>query len=168
MRSVFTLLEHFAIIFYNVKIPGISARYSGNFLFFYKQSHCFRPYCFTELIYAACLFQTITCCKKCLQVTCKTGRLTGNIYDTVHTVGKDLRQCFRMNAVTRRIQHDHIRLSVRSSRTFRTSPAMKRQLSSPFSFAFSLAASTASSTISTPITSFATGARSCAIVPVPL
>ena len=61
MRSVFTLLEHFAVIFYNVKIPGISARYSGNFLFFYKQSHCFRPYCFTELIYAACLFQTITC-----------------------------------------------------------------------------------------------------------
>ena len=55
-----------------------------------------------------------------------------------------------------------------SSMTFKTSPAQKVQLSSPFNFALTLAASTASSTISTPTTFFATGARICAIVPVPL
>ena len=55
-----------------------------------------------------------------------------------------------------------------SSMTFNTSPAQNVQLSRLFNFAFSFAASTASSTISTPTTFFATGARICAIVPVPL
>ena len=54
------------------------------------------------------------------------------------------------------------------SMTFKTSPAMNSQLSSPLLFAFSLAASTASSTISTPITLEATGDNIWAIVPVPL
>ena len=52
--------------------------------------------------------------------------------------------------------------------TLRTSPAMNSQLSRPLRAAFSFAASTASSTISTPMTLRATGAISCAIVPVPL
>ncbi|CDD48041.1 unknown [Firmicutes bacterium CAG:534] len=55
-----------------------------------------------------------------------------------------------------------------SSRTFKTSPAINSQLCKPFSSALTLAASTASSTISTPITFLATGAISCAMVPVPL
>ena len=59
-------------------------------------------------------------------------------------------------------------LSLILSSALSTSSAMNSQLSSPFIPAFILAASTASDIISTPITFFATGAKICAIVPVPL
>ena len=58
-----------------------------------------------------------------------------------------------------------------SSSTFKTSPAMNSQFSSPFCFAFSRAATTASSTISTPMTFFCNRChqlrdRTCAAVKI--
>ena len=138
------------------------------FYSFTSSVHCFCPHGLAELVYTTGFFKSISCLQKCLQITCKAGCFTGDIHNTVYPIGRIFGSAFGWIPSRGGSRTITSGFSVRSSRTFRTSPAMNLQLSSPFSFAFSLAAATASSTISTPITSFATGASSCAIVPVPL
>ncbi len=79
-------------------------------LFFHKNRHSLCPHRFAELIYAAGFFQAVACLEECFCVTGKTGRLAGNIYNTIHSVGKDLRECFRVDSIARRVKYDHIRL----------------------------------------------------------
>ena len=75
-----------------------------------QEAHSLHPDGLAELIHAARLLQAVSCCKEALQVPGKAGRLAGDIHNTVHPVGEDLRQGFGMNALPRRIQNDHIRL----------------------------------------------------------
>ena len=79
-------------------------------LFFHQQCDCFCPHGFAELVHATGFFKAISSLKKCLQITCKAGCFTGDIHNTIYPIGKDLRQCFRMDSIARWIQDDHIRL----------------------------------------------------------
>ena len=63
-----------------------------------------------ELIHRRHLLHTISRQLHHLQITCQTGHLTGNIYNLIHPIIQDLRECLRMDSVSRRIQYDHIRL----------------------------------------------------------
>ena len=121
-----------------------------------------------EKIHTPNPFYLISSSLQKLQISCQASRLAGNINHSFHTKINDLSSAFGCTPSLGGSNTIRSGTSPRSSITFNTSPAQKVQLSSPFKAAFSFAASTASSTISTPTTFFATGARICAIVPVPL
>ena len=98
----------------------------------------------------------------------KAGWFAGHINHVANAKIQNLSDRFRMDSVARRIQNDQIRLFFQLVHHLEDIPARNSQLPSPLRAAFSRAASTASPTISTPTTFSATGARICAIVPVPL
>ena len=62
-----------------------------------------------ELIYTAGFFQVISCLQKCGKISGQAGGFAGNIDNMIYPIGEDFRQCFGMNAVSGRIQNDHIR-----------------------------------------------------------
>ena len=64
---------------------------------------------FTELIDATCPFKFISCCQKCRKIACETGGFAGDVDDVVYAVGEDFRQCLWMDAVSWRVEDDHIR-----------------------------------------------------------
>ena len=66
-------------------------------------------YCLTELIYTACFLQAVAGCEECRKVTGEACGFAGNIYNMVHTVGENFGQSLGMDAVTRRVENDHIR-----------------------------------------------------------
>ena len=61
-----------------------------------------------ELIYTAGFFQAISCLQKCGKISGQAGGFAGNIDNMIYPIGEDFRQCFGMNAVSGRIQNDHI------------------------------------------------------------
>ena len=63
-----------------------------------------------ELIHRRHLLHAISCQLHHLQISCQACHLTGNIYNLIHPIIQDLRECLRVNSVSRRIQYDHIRL----------------------------------------------------------
>ena len=44
-----------------------------------------------------------------LQISCQTGRFAGDVDHTLHTIIDNLSQCFWVDAISRRVQHDKIR-----------------------------------------------------------
>ena len=118
----------------------------------------------TELIHCTGVGHLIPCFIKCRKVSYKACNLAGNVYDLVHPISQNLRKGFRVNAVSWRIQNDHVRFLRHFIQHFQHISGYKAAVAD----AISLAAFTASATISTPITSLATDAASWAIVPVPL
>ena len=79
------------------------------FSIFYKYCDCFRPHGFAELVYTTGFLKSVACLKKGFEVSGEAGSFAGDVDDAVYTVGKDLRQCFRVDSVARRVKNDHIR-----------------------------------------------------------
>jgi len=63
----------------------------------------------TKLVDCHALFHAVAFCLKHCQISCKTARFAGNIDYAFHAVIQNLRQCFRVYAVSWRIQNDQIR-----------------------------------------------------------
>ena len=64
---------------------------------------------FAELVYAACLFQFVACSEECREIPGEAGGFAGDVDDVVYAVGEDFRQCLWMDAVSWRVEDDHIR-----------------------------------------------------------
>ena len=62
-----------------------------------------------ELIHCTGVGHLISCLIKCRKVSYKACNLAGNVYDLVYAVSQDLWKGFRVNAVSWRIQNDHVR-----------------------------------------------------------
>ena len=63
----------------------------------------------TELIHRRHLLHPVPGQLHHFQIPCQTGHLTGNVYDPIHSILQYLRQSLWMDAISRRIQHDHVR-----------------------------------------------------------
>ena len=76
---------------------------------FHKNRHSLCPHRFAELVYTTGFLKTVACLKKGFEVSGEAGSFAGDVDDAVYTVGKDLRQCFRVDSVARRVKNDHVR-----------------------------------------------------------
>lgn len=121
-----------------------------------------------EHVHAACLHKLIPTAFKYLHVTRKACRLAGYINYRIDAEINNRADCFRMDSITRRIEYDYIGLVREISDNLKDITRYEFTVVKTVKMSFSRAATTASSTISTPTTLEATGAITCAIVPVPL
>lgn len=75
-----------------------------------QKNNCLHMHSRREHIHAAYLLHLIPPRLQHLKVSRQAGRFAGDIHHLRHTVADDFLQGFRMDAVTRRIEHDIVRL----------------------------------------------------------
>lgn len=121
-----------------------------------------------ELIHSAGLSHIIPILLQRHQIPCKRSRFAANVHKFIHSIVDDLRKSLWIDSIPWRIKDYEVRLFFDLIYDLKDIPCDELAVIKTIEFSIYTSCLNASSTISTPITFFATGARSCAIVPVPL